>query len=87
MVIWVKISTSVRLEDLCCHGYYNKHVVEVVQWSWIKETINFPLTGFVIKYINIINSSFPTSPGFAGCSYSKFLLCFVLSCCAAPALK
>ncbi len=40
-MVWVKISTSLRLGDLCHHGYSNNHIVKDSegQWSWLKETI------------------------------------------------
>lgn len=38
-MVWFKISTSSGSEDLHCHSYNNKHVIKVVEWSWIKEPI------------------------------------------------
>lgn len=38
-VVWVKTSSLLRLEDLCCHGYNNKNVVEVMEQSQLKETM------------------------------------------------
>ena len=34
----VPISTLVRFEQLCCHGYNDEHVVKVMEWSQLKET-------------------------------------------------
>lgn len=35
-VVWVKISTLLRRENLHCH--HNKHTVKVIKWSSLKET-------------------------------------------------
>lgn len=36
---WVETGTYLRLGDLCCHGFTNKHTVEVVEQSWLEETM------------------------------------------------
>ena len=37
ILVWVKISTFLRLEDFHHHGYYDKKNL-VKEWSWMKET-------------------------------------------------
>ncbi len=34
LVVGVKITTSLRLGDLRCHGYNNKHVIKNMERSW-----------------------------------------------------
>ncbi len=38
-MVWVKNTTSLKLGNLCCHGYNNKDVVKVKEqsWSWLKN--------------------------------------------------
>lgn len=36
-MVWVKLSTSLSLDDPRCHDYNNTHAVEVVDPSGIKE--------------------------------------------------
>lgn len=33
-MVWVKITTSLRVGDLCRHGYSNNHAVKIREQSW-----------------------------------------------------
>lgn len=39
-VVWLKITTFLRIGDLCCHGHNNNHVIKVREqlWSQLQET-------------------------------------------------
>ncbi len=40
IVVWVKISTLLRLGDLCCHGYDNKDLAKDKSSGWQETGTN-----------------------------------------------
>lgn len=57
-MVWIKMTTLLRLEDFSCHGYHNNQSVKTREWSVIMvkrntsslwDLINLPIT--TLKYL------------------------------------
>ncbi len=68
-MVWVKISTLLRLAELRCHGYNNKHVVRERFWSYFKKKKKKTLTVGWKRETNT-HPSHPSTP-----TSSRWVLC------------